>query len=370
MIPALQAWHYFNTGTAGAIAAVTADAMSRAFFEEVYHGRIRPDAWEQAGQAQADCRALLAELLQVSPDTIALTHHTTEGMNLAIMGSASLAAGDEILLTSVEHAGGMAPAALAAKRRGVTLRTVDVGAGGSGTAEAVAAAIGDKTRLIVVSHVAYGTGAVLPIRDLVRAAHERGVEVAVDGAQSVGAIPVDLADLDADYYAFPSQKWLMGPEGLGGFYIRPDHLPSTLPLMAGPMSFGFDGPMEFPMDARRFHVSSVYRPGPIGLSASLRWLRDVVGWDRVFARGAEVMAAMREAVAPVPGVEIVSPAGARSGLLVFGVAGRSAEDLVSEAQRRRILIRTVPGNRVRASAAWYLGEGDLDAFSAFAESLG
>jgi L-cysteine/cystine lyase len=366
-IPALRAWHYFNTGTAGAMAHATADAMGRAFFEEMYHGRIRPEAWEESGHAQNECRERLGRLFHVPAETLALTHHTTEGMNLALLGTTALGPGDEVLMTSLEHAGAVAPARLTELRRGVSIRTVDVGEGGAGTVGAVTAAFTEKTRLLVVSHVAYGTGAVLEVGALVEAAHRRGIEVAVDGAQSVGAIPVNLSELQPDYYAFPAQKWLMGPEGLGGLYVRPDRLLTTLPVMAGAMSYGV-GDDLYP-DARRFQVSSIFRPGPVGLAASLAWLEEDIGYDRIFARTREVTASLRAIIAGIPGARIATPPDSASGLLVFGVEGRPAADIVQDAGARRILIRTVPGDRVRVSGAWYLGDEDLDAFSQFARSL-
>src|SRR5262249_48027763 len=120
---------------------------------------------------------------------------------------------DEVLTSTVEHPGIVAPLHHLARRSGVSLRTV--------APEAVAYAITDHTRLVAVSHVSFSTGACLPIAEIASAARDTGALLLVDGAQAVGALPVDVHALDVDAYAFPGQKWLCGPEGTGALYVRP-----------------------------------------------------------------------------------------------------------------------------------------------------
>ena len=147
---------------------------------------------------------------------MAVNHGTTDGMNSAIHGI-DWEPGDRAVTTRHEHPGGLGPLLVVRDRHGVELDLLDIGDGGDHE-RVVAAfdrAIDERTRAVVISHVLWSTGAVMPVRAIADVAHARGALVIVDGAQAAGAIPVDIAALGADAYAFPGQKWLLGPEGTG-----------------------------------------------------------------------------------------------------------------------------------------------------------
>ena len=128
-----------------------------------------------------------------------------------------------MVTTSLEHPGGTGPLYDLRDRLGVELAFVDVGAGADPDAVLAAfdAAIDERTRLVAVSHVLWATGAVMPIAGIAEIAHARGAILVVDGAQSAGAIPVELAAIGADVYAISAQKWLLGPEGMGAIAVAP-----------------------------------------------------------------------------------------------------------------------------------------------------
>ena len=154
-----------------------------------------------------DTRERLAALIGAESDEVALTDSTTHGVNTVVWGL-PWQSGDEVVTTDVEHPGILVPLHHLARRFGIGLRIVPPAA--------VRGAISERTRPVALSHVSFSTGAVLPVMEVVAS----GVPVLVDGAQAVGAVPVDVHALGVDFYAFSGQKWLCGPEGTGGLYVR------------------------------------------------------------------------------------------------------------------------------------------------------
>src|SRR5262249_42664698 len=150
-------------------------------------------------------RSLMAAALEVSPDEVALTTSTGDGLNVALL-SLPWQAGDELITTTTEHTSLLLPLGMLRQRFGVVVRFVDLPADGAAMA-AMEARITPRTRLLALSHVSYATGAVAPLQSLVSMAHEHGVSVLIDGAQSFGAIPLGLSASGVDFYAVTGQKW-------------------------------------------------------------------------------------------------------------------------------------------------------------------
>lgn len=370
-LPVLSHCHYFNTGSAGPLPLPVSRALTEAFHEEVYFGRLGAAVWTRTARAVTDIQSRIGRLINAEPRSIALTRHTTDGLNIAVLGR-RWQPGDEILLTSIEHLGGQAPAYLSRLRDGVRLREVPVGIGGQALPERVGEAIGPRTRAVLVSHVAYATGAATSLQPMVDIAHRHNLLVIVDGAQAAGAVPIDVASTGVDYYALPAQKWLMGPEGVGALYVRPDLIEETLPTALGYSSLAPEGgPLSFVLhpDARRFHVGTTFRPATLAFAAGLKWLEEEVGWSEVFSRIQTVGTTIRSILARHPGISILSPEDSPSGLIVFTVPSRPAEAVVQDALQRGIMIRSVPGEAIRVSAGWFLDEGDLRAFERWISSL-
>src|SRR5690606_34476019 len=146
---------------------------------EATQGRSRIDGYVEFLQVQEEDRRRLAEWVHADPDEIAITHHTTEGMNIVIWGL-PWRDGDEVVTTTIEHPGALVPLYQLHHRRGCTIRFADVGEGDAETVlRALRRAIGPRTRLVVLSHVSYSTGALLPLKEIVDLCHERGVQVLV-----------------------------------------------------------------------------------------------------------------------------------------------------------------------------------------------
>lgn len=374
-LPAVEAGIYLNTGSVGPLPAETAKAMADLEGWELRTGRAHVDAYHDSLERMAEARAGAAAILHTDVDAIALTHSTTDGMNHAAW-SIDWRAGDRAVTTQLEHAGGLGALYALRARAGVDVAFVDVGTGGDDvrTLEALDAAIVPGTRLVSVSHVAWGTGAVLPVAAIARLAHDRGALLAVDGAQSAGAIPVDVGELGADFYAISAQKWLLGPEGMGALAVAPQAVSGARPAFAGWFAFetvNGAGDAAFWPDARRFEGTNFHRPSLTGMARSLGWLSMYVGLDWVHARGAALARRAADRLAAIPGVELLTPMERMATLVTFRIAGWPAEAALTELGARVFAIarQVADRNALRISVAFFTTEAEIERFATAVELL-
>ena len=367
-LPSLSAGIYLNTGSVGPLPAETAKAMADVAEYELTIGRAHPDYWLETLERMSEARAAVATIVGAGLDAIALMHSTTDGMNVATW-AADWRPGDRAVTTTHEHAGGLGPLYALRDRSGIELAFADVGDGGDDerTLAAFDRAIVPGTRLVSLSHVLWTTGAVLPVVTIAELAHSRGALVAVDGAQAAGAIPVDVAALGVDFYAVPGQKWLLGPEGMGGLWVAPGVLERARRTFAGHLSFAsYDsaGTGRLQPDARRFEATTFHRSSIIGLARSIGWLAMYVGLEFVHRRGPALARHTAEALAGIPGVELVTPPARMASLVTFRIVGwTSAEATAELGSRVFAVIRSIPPlDAVRASVGFFNSEDELDRF--------
>jgi L-cysteine/cystine lyase len=376
-LPITQRLAYLNTGTAGPLPAPTVDAMIEAARTEAEKGRIDHQGFQHLFDRLTDLRAGLAAFVGAEPGEIAISHNTTEGMNIGTW-SLPWEAGDRVVTTSLEHPSGLLPLYLLHRRFGVEVEFAEIGRGGRAeTLEAMARAIRPGTKLVMLSHVTWGTGAVLPLREIVELAHAAGALVLVDGAQSVGSIPVDMHADGADFYAFPGQKWLCGPEGTGGIFVRADRMDRFTPAFIGPFGIKHDetyrpndaAAFEFAPGAQRFEVGSLYRPGIYGLRASVEW-RSALG-EGTFAAIAELAGYCLERVGELPGVEVLTPnQEPLSGLVAFRVPGVDVAKAVEGMAAGGVAIRSIPDNEaLRLSCGFFNTREEVDRALDLVEAL-
>jgi L-cysteine/cystine lyase len=365
-LPALEAGIYLNTGSVGPLPAETAAAMIEIAAYELTTGRAHPDYFDEMLQRMAEARAAVAAVLVADSADIALTHSTTDGMNIGAW-SIDWKAGDRAVTTSLEHPGGTGALYNLRDRLGVDLAFVDVGTGADPDAVLAAfdAAIDERTRLVAVSHVLWATGAVLPIAGIAEIAHTNGAILVVDGAQSAGAIPFELAATGADVYAVSAQKWLLGPEGMGAVAVAPGVRDRLQPALGGHFTFETVAPggvaVRWP-DARKFESSNFHRPSIVGMARSIGWLSMFVGLDWVYARGAAMARSAADRLAAIDGVELITPREQMATLVTFRIAGWRAEAALDELGARIFAIaRTVPVvDAVRISVGFFTSEAELD----------
>lgn len=345
-LPVTAEYNYLNTGTNGPIARPVHEAMLEHAERELRRGRIGAQARTIAMELEAASRQAIASVIGAAADDIALTHHTTEGINIVVWGL-DWQAGDEILTNDLEHASGLLPAYGAAQRYGCRVKVLGLQEPDVEPTAAIIQAIGPATKLIIVSHVIYGTGHRLDIRAMTEAAHAAGAKVLVDGAQSVGAIPLNMKALGVDYYTVSGQKWLGGPVGTGGLYVAPDQLESLRQTFLGYHSVAgkdFEGHFTPRPGAKRFEDASFHDPSLAGQVASVEWLRDQAGLDWVYGRIAEQAAKTRQQLRGISGLQILTPDGPdqQAGLVSFLLEGTDPQALVEALARRRIVCRHIP----------------------------
>lgn len=367
-LPATAAGIYFNTGSCGPLPRETAHAMAEAEAWELRTGRADRNYFEDAVERRGEARAAIAAVLGTGPKRIALTHATTDGMNIAAL-AVDWREGDRVVTTSLEHPGLLGPLRVLRDRRGVELNIVDIGMGGD--PEAVLAtldrAIVPGTRLVALSHVMWATGARLPIAEIAAMAHGRGALLAVDGAQSAGAMHLSVEELGADFYAVPAQKWLLGPEGMGAVYCAESVMDRPRLGFAGWASFesmDLAGEGRLWPDARRFEVAGFHQPSVLGFARSAAWLSMYVGLPWIYERIAGLAGEAAAMLAEVPGVEVLTPAGSPSGLVTFRIAGWKAPAALRELEQRTLCIaRTIPAlDALRISVGFFNTEGELRRF--------
>lgn len=339
--PVLSRMAYLNAGTCGPTPSVSAAAMRRELDAALDHGRGLA-YYEHLEELCAQARGAWSRLLGAPEAELALTAGTTDGIarTLALVPWRE---GDEVVISDEEHPGVTGPAGALQRRLGVTVRTAPF--------DALASAVTPRTRLVLASHVGWLSGRVLDVAAL----REAGVPIVLDGAQSVAAIPVSMAelrDLGVVAYAGPGQKWACGPVGTGVLWVDPSWAPDegagvwpTYENLADPAS-GLAA--ECWPDARRWDAPSLSSELLAGLVASLGVLEDA-GWEGVLARGPQRAASVAERLATA-GVDVL-PRGA-STLVTWHPA--DAEALVARGLEQGVLLRGFPAlPYVRASiGAW------------------
>jgi L-cysteine/cystine lyase len=374
-LPALGAGIYLNTGTSGPLPAETAAVMAQMAEYELNVGRGHTDGVHEFLQRMEEARASIAAVLTADPDDIALTHAATDGMNIGILGL-DWSAGDRAVTTRLEHPGGTGPLYALRERAGVELAFLDIGYGEDPDRIVAAfdAAIDGRTRAVVISHVLWATGAVMPVRAIADIARERGALVIVDGAQSAGAIPVDLEATGADVYAVPGQKWLLGPEGTGAVAVTRPARDLVHPTQAGYLSFervDGAGDAAFWPTARRYEGTGFHRPSVVGLARSVGWLSMFVGLPWIYERGARMAASTHDRLSAIPGVEVITPRDRMATLIAFRIAGWTPDEAFAELGARVFaVLRTLPPvDALRISVGFYNSEEELERFAAAVELL-
>jgi L-cysteine/cystine lyase len=367
-LPSTAAGIYLNTGTAGPLPREVALAMAEAEAWELRTGRADINYYLDSIERKGEARASIAAVLGTDAAHIALTHATTDGVNIAAW-AIDWRAGDRVVTTGLEHAGGLGPLWMLRQRFGVALDVVDIGLGADPEAivAAMDRAIVPGTRLVVLSHVAWATGALLPVREIAALAHARGALVAVDGAQAAGAIPFSVDELGVDFYAVPGQKWLLGPEGMGALYCAPSVLDKPLMAFAGYASFesmDLEANAKPWPDARRFEHSTLHLPSVVGFARSTAWLSMFVGLPWAYSRIAQLAAAACEMLADIPGVEVLTPRENMAGLVTFRIAGwKSTLALKELSQRTLCIARTIPPlDAIRISVGFFNTGSELRRF--------
>lgn len=352
---------YLNTGGAGPMPVVVADAVAASARRSMSRGRMGLPAISALEEALAELRTAIARLLGTESERIAITQNTTHAVNIVVWGL-DWKPGDEVVTTEVEHPGVAAPLHVLAERAGVRVRVIPRAEAHEDLASAVVRRLCPRTRLLALSHVAYATGAVLDVAGAAEAARTVGALTLVDGAQSAGAIPVDPQALGVDAYAIPSQKWLLGPEGLGALWISDaamDRVALTFASYESGDGHSPGGAFQRHAAARRYELSTPPTDLLAGWAASLSWLEEM-GWTAIYGRTARVTARARSLLDAVGAVTVLTPA-AHAGLLAFTISGQEPYAANAALSRRGVTVRPIDHPPcLRTSTGFFTSDLDLE----------
>lgn len=335
--PVLERIAYLNAGTFGPLATATVEAVGAELERESRNGRSGLPYFERTMDLRETVRARLASLVSVDALQVALTASTTDGCNIVLAGL-GLGPGDEIVTTTDEHFGLLGP--LGASGARVVVVDPDP--------DAIRAAVTPRTRLLALSQVIWTTGRVLPVHAL-RA--ETGVPVLVDGAQSVGAVPVEAAGLD--FLTVSGQKWLCGPDSTGALVVAdPEGLRVASPSYFSQAAYEPDGSFEPRAGAARFEPNWWSASSLVGLLAAIdtrpSWALD---------HAAAVAGRCRALLATR--VDLVTPEQC-STIVAFRAPGDPAA-LVATLYDQGVHVREIPGTGlIRVSCGWWTSDADLD----------
>jgi L-cysteine/cystine lyase len=339
--PVLDRFAYLNAGSSGPLPRAAVDAARVRLERDLTEGRSGMPYVEELIELRERIRGGIAAVLGTTAELVALTDSTTRGCQIVLSGL-GLTAEDEIVTSDEEHFGLTGP--LHASGARVVVAEADE--------QALLGAVTPRTRLIAVSHVLWTTGRRL---DLARLRQPEGPPLLVDGAQSAGAIPLDLAV--ADFYTVSAQKWLCAPEPTGALFVRdPGGLRVASPSVFSQQSYATDGSFVPKDGARRFDSGWIGAPTLAGLEAALG-VHPEWGYEAAAAAAARC----RELLAPLG--DMVTPAG-HSTLVSFRPRGNPTE-LVAKLAERGVIVRELTGrDLVRASCGWWTSDDDLHRLAA------
>jgi cysteine desulfurase/selenocysteine lyase len=299
---------------------------------------------DEATAAFEGTRETVRDFLNASQTReIIFTRGTTEAINLVAntWGRANLRAGDEILVSRLEHHSNIVPWQLLARELDLVIKVIPVDSRGVLDLDAYRELFTERTRLVAVNHVSNAFGTINPVRELASLAHERGALILVDGAQATPHQRVDVRDIDADFYAFSGHK-VYGPTGVGVLYGKAALLEAMPPWQGGGEmieTVSFEVPTTFAGIPHRFEAGTPAIAEVIALGAALKWV-ERTGIDAIAAWEARLLAHATACVSRIDGLVILGTAPHKAGVLSFVVDGAHAQDIGLLIDQLGVAIRT------------------------------
>ncbi|MCB1875198.1 MAG: cysteine desulfurase [Chromatiales bacterium] len=312
---------------------------------------------ERATEAHIASRIKVAEFINASgADEIVFVRGTTEAINLVASSFGQrIRAGDEILVTEMEHHANIVPWQLLCERTGALLKVAPMDDTGTLRMDEFEGLLGPRTRLVAATHVSNALGTINPVKDIVDLAHAKGIPVLLDGAQATPHIALDVAAMDCDFYAFSGHK-MYGPTGIGVLYGKREILESMPPYQGGGdmiRKVSFSG-TEYAEIPHRFEAGTPDIAGAIGLGAALDYLSEI-GLDRIAAYEHELLLYGTEQLGAIPGLRLIGTAANKAGILSFLIEGVPAADIGPLVDLRGVAIRA--GHHCAMPALEHFGVG-------------
>jgi cysteine desulfurase/selenocysteine lyase len=371
---------FLDSGASAQKPRVVIDAMTRMLEHSyanvhrgIYHlSQAATDQFEKA-------RDTVARFIG-TPDSreIVFTRNATEAINLVAYswGQAFLKAGDEVLISHMEHHANIVPWQLLRDRIGIVLKVAPVNDAGELIWDEFVKLIGPKTRLVAITHVSNTLGTIVPVADVVQVAHEKGVKVLIDGSQAVQHMRVDVKALDVDFYAFTGHK-LYGPTGIGVLYAKAALLEAMPPWQGGGdmiLSVTFEK-TEYNDIPHKFEAGTPAFVEAVGLGAAIDYVQSI-GLEAIAAHEHDLLAYATEKLQAINSLRIIGNAKDKAGVISFVLEGIHPHDIGTILDREGIAVRVgqhcahplmerfgVPAT-VRASFGLYNTRAEVDALCA------
>lgn len=323
-------------------------------------------------------RVALKEFLNAkNKEEIVFTRGTTDSINLVAQsyGRKFINESDEIIVTEMEHHSNLVPWQILCKEKNAVLKVIPINDKAELQLDEYKNLLSDKTKLVCVGHVANSTGTINPVKEIIKLAHEKGAKVLVDGAQSIAHMPVDVQDLDADFYAISGHK-MYGPTGVGALYGKKELLESMPPVQGGG-----------DMIERVTLKEATYQKPPLRFEAGTPTIAEVIAWkeaidylreigmENIHKRELDLSKYLTEKMKTIKGLRIIGEADNKCGINSFMIEGLHPLDIGTLLDTRKVAIRTghhcaqptmqrfnLPAT-ARASIGIYTTEEDIDAFT-------
>jgi len=334
---------------------------------------------QKATEAHEAARSTVADFLHAGKlEEIIFTRGTTEAINLVAtsFGEAFCHEGDEVIVSVMEHHSNIVPWQMLCERKGMKLRVIPMNERGELDLDVFKSLLNEKTKIVSIAHVSNVLGTINPVAEIIRIAHAKNVPVLVDGAQAVPHIPVNVVELDADFYVFSGHK-IYGPTGIGALYGKSDWLNAIPPYQGGgemiaTVTFEKTTYNELPF---KFEAGTPDYIGSTALAEALRYVQNI-GLDKIAAHEHELLTYCTEKLLEIEGMRIIGTAKEKSSVISFLVGNIHPYDLGMLLDKLGIAVRTghhcaqplidslgIPGT-VRASFAFYNTKEEIDTFVA------
>ena len=333
---------YLDSGASAQKPRAVIDAMREV--QETCYANVHRGAYyfsQHLTDRYESVRKTVAEFLNAASDQeVVITRSVTEAINLvAYSFGAGLSAGDEVIVTEMEHHANIVPWQLLRDRAGITLKVAPIDDDGNFLLDAYEALLTPRTKLVAVTHVSNVLGTVTPLKEIIRLAHKVGAKVLVDGAQAVVHGKVDVQDLDADFYGFTGHK-LYGPTAIGVLYGKAGLLKEMPPFQGGgdmirSVSFAETTYADPPL---RFEAGTPPIVEAIGLGAAIDYV-NAIGHEAIAAHEAGLLAYATERLQQIEGLRIYGSAKEKAAILSFTMEGIHPHDIGTIIDREGVAIR-------------------------------
>jgi isopenicillin-N epimerase len=349
-----------NNGTLGPMPKSVFNTLTRYFRVQVSNPY---DGYNVLPGIRESVRTKLAAFINAAPEEVALTSNTTEGLNFVVNGL-DLEAGDEVLMSNLEHPGHIGPWRLKEKRAGIKITEVPLSPTVKSVDEIVgafAAAITPRTRVISLSHTCFITGLIMPLRELSRLAHDKGLLLMADSAHGLGMLDLDMRALGIDFFASSPYKWLGAPTGVGLLFVRKEALDRVSPTV---VSSGWENdPRASKLDPSGQRSDAMLYALDEALNFQIR-----IGKTRIERRIKTLAARLKQELGRTPGVKLHTPVDPylSAGLTAFSIGGGLEARLVDYLREKNNLVVRTTGSAaagtlgVRVSTPIYISTTEVD----------